>query len=113
MDKLTQYQQYIQELLTEYARDNRLEEGIETQLVFDTQRDHYQWSNVGWNGLHRVYHCIMHLDIKEGKIWLQQNLTDQDPAEELVKKAYPERILFWDYRLPTNVPILIMELPNK
>ncbi|MFO0210633.1 MAG: element excision factor XisI family protein, partial [Pseudanabaena sp.] len=28
--------------------------------------------------------CVMHFDIKDGKIWLQQNLTDQNPAEELV-----------------------------
>jgi hypothetical protein len=26
----------------------------------------------------------MHFDIKDGKIWLQQNLTDQNPAEELI-----------------------------
>jgi len=36
MDKLTKYRQYIQELLTEYARYDRLEEEIETQLIFDT-----------------------------------------------------------------------------
>jgi hypothetical protein len=28
---------------------------------------------------------VTHFDIKNGKIWLQQNLTDQNPAEELVK----------------------------
>ena len=89
MDKLTQYQQYIQELLTEYARDNRLEEGIETQLVFDTQRDHYQWSNVGWNGLHRVYHCIMHLDITA--------ISDQTHHEKAISKAQSR-----DHNVGTN-----------
>jgi len=29
----------------------------------------------------------MHFDIKEDKIWLQQNLTDQNPGSELVKKG--------------------------
>ena len=100
MDKLTKYRHYIQELLTEYARDDRLEEGVETQLIFDTQRDHYQWSNVGWNGLHRVYHCIMQFDIKEGKIWLQQNLTDQNPAEELVKKGVPRTDIILGLQAP-------------
>ncbi len=31
--------------------------------------------NIGWQGSDRVYRCMMHFDIKEGKIWLQQNLT--------------------------------------
>jgi hypothetical protein len=41
--------------------------------------------NVGWHQFNRVYRCIIHIDIKDGKVWLQQNLTDQDPAKELVK----------------------------
>jgi len=32
---------------------------------------------------------VIHIDIKDGKIWLQQNLTDQDPAVELVKMGVP------------------------
>jgi hypothetical protein len=60
----------------------------------------YQWSNVGWNGLHRVYHCIMQFDIKDGKIWLQQNLTDQNPAEELVKKGVPRTDIILGLQAP-------------
>jgi hypothetical protein len=36
-----------------------------------------------------VYDCVMHFDIKDGKVWLQQNMTDQDPAEELVGMGVP------------------------
>jgi XisI protein len=36
---------------------------------------------IGWNGLSRVYHSVMHFDIKDGKIWIQQNMTDVDLAE--------------------------------
>ena len=39
---------------------------------------------VGWNGLKRVYHSIMHFDIKDGKICIQQNMTDVDLAQELL-----------------------------
>lgn len=85
MDKITKYRECIQTLLTRYASDDVSDNEIEVQLVFDTQRDHYQWLNVGWLSLTRVYRCVIHFDIKDGKIWLQQNLTDQNPAEELVK----------------------------
>jgi XisI protein len=89
MDKITQYRKCIQTLLSQYAKDDVEDDEVEVQLIFDTDRDHYQWMNVGWEEFSRIYRCIIHFDIKEGKIWLQQNLTDQNPAEELVEMGVP------------------------
>ena len=89
MDKVTQYRKYVQTLLSQYAKDDISGDETEVQLIFDTERDHYQWTNVGWQHFNRIYRCIVHFDIKDGKIWLQQNLTDQNPAEELVEMGVP------------------------
>jgi XisI protein len=85
MDKVTQYRECVQTLLRQYAKDDVSSDEVEVQLIFDIERDHYQWMNVGWQEFNRIYRCIVHFDIKEGKIWLQQNLTDQNPAAELVE----------------------------
>lgn len=85
MDKVVQYQQFIQQLLKQYAQDDVVEDGVETQLVFDKEGHHYYWMNIGWDGNRRVYYSIVHFDIKDGKIWIQQNLTEADPAEDLVE----------------------------
>ncbi|MGB3293070.1 MAG: XisI protein, partial [Phormidesmis sp.] len=77
MDKVAEYQKAIQKLLTQYAQIETSNDEIEVQLIFDDERDHYQWMDVGWKGSTRVYRCIVHLDIRDGKVWLQQNLTDQ------------------------------------
>ncbi|MBD2214197.1 XisI protein [Nostoc linckia FACHB-104] len=90
MDKIAKYREYIQTLLTCYAHDDVDDKDIETLLIFDTERDHYQWMNVGWQEFDRIYRCVIPFDIKNGKIWLQQNLTDQNPAEELVKMEVPK-----------------------
>ncbi|BAY35098.1 XisI protein-like protein (plasmid) [Nostoc carneum NIES-2107] len=90
MDKIAKYRESIQKLLTYYANDDVDDKEIETLLIFDTERDHYQWMNVGWQEFERIYRCVIHFDIKNGKIWLQQNLTDQNPAEELVKMGVPK-----------------------
>ena len=45
--------------------------------------------NVGWQQFDRIYRCIMHIDIKDNKIWIQQNLTDQNPAEVLIGMGVP------------------------
>lgn len=45
---------------------------------------------VGWKGLKRVYYTILHFDIKDGKIWLQQNTTDIDVGQELLEMGIPK-----------------------
>lgn len=89
MAKIEQYRQYIQKLLMKYSSYQSSEEDIEVQLLFDTERDHYQILDIGWEGCDRIYNCVMHLDIKDGKIWIQRNTTDIRIAEELVEMGVP------------------------
>jgi hypothetical protein len=44
----------------------------------------YQVMNVGWDGNRRVHGCVLHLDIKDGKVWVQQNMTEMSIAQELM-----------------------------
>jgi rRNA processing protein Krr1/Pno1 len=83
MDKVTSYRRIVQELLSEYGGYKPHFPEIERQIIFDTERDHYQIVNSGWRNEERTYGCSLHLDIKNGKIWIQQNLTEIDVAGEL------------------------------
>ena len=74
------------------------------ELIFDTERDHYQWMNVGWEHLNRVYMTVIHFDIKNGKIWLQQNLTEENPAEDLVKMGVPREDIVLGLHPPYKRP---------
>lgn len=100
MDKITKYRDCVIKLLTSYASDDVSDNEVEVQLILDTQRDHYQWMNVGWQELNRIYRCVMHFDIKDGKIWLQQNLTDLNPAEELVEMGIPREDIVLGLQAP-------------
>lgn len=86
MDRLVVYREAIKQLLSSYhANDKRRgEDEWDSQLVFDEVRDRYLWLNVGWEGSKRIYFCVIHLEIRDGKVWLQQNSTDTDPAEALI-----------------------------
>jgi hypothetical protein len=46
--------------------------------------------NVGWDGHRRVYGCVLYLDIKQGKILIEQNMTEMRVAQELVEKGVPK-----------------------
>ncbi|MGK7954719.1 MAG: XisI protein [Crocosphaera sp.] len=84
MDKLEKYSSIIQKKFQEYAQFSQ-DEDIETELIFDTIRHHYQIVNVGWKNDNWIYGCILHLDIKNDKIWIQHNGTEIEIGEELVK----------------------------
>lgn len=90
MDRLEHYRKAIQRLLEQYSQFRTQDEDIENELFFDTTRDHYQLMSVGWEGLERIYHTVLHFDIKDGKIWLQQNTTDSDVGQELIDMGIPK-----------------------
>jgi ABC-type proline/glycine betaine transport system substrate-binding protein len=85
MDRLELYRESIKSFLKQYADsiNQHPEPGIEVELVFDADNDRYLLLDIGWEGKKRVHHCIFHFDIKDGKIWLQENNTDAEVDEEL------------------------------
>lgn len=85
MDRLTQYRQIIQKLLTEYAQGSPLGGDIESETIFDTNSDRYLLVDLGWNEQRRIYACLLHLEIREGKIWIQRNQTDCSLTEDLLQ----------------------------
>ncbi len=90
MATVDEYRQYIQNLLSERVKliwDNR----IQAQTIFDTERDHYQLVYVGWRGSKRLYGTVLHLDIIDGKIWIQQDGTEEGIANQLVELGVPKQ----------------------
>ncbi|MGH9848015.1 MAG: XisI protein [Blastocatellia bacterium] len=104
MDKLDLYRTYIQEILEEIAGYKAIPVEIETELVIDRTRDHYLLVNVGWRNLKRTYGNPIHLDIKDGKIWLQQDMTDYSIAEKLLEKGVPKEDIVLAFHAPYKRP---------
>ena len=100
MDKLEHYRTTLQQLLQDFAQLGNVDETVETQIIADTLRDHYQLVQVGWQEDWRIYGCILHLDIKDGKIWLQHNGTEDDIPAELVKMGIPKTDIVVGFHSP-------------
>jgi XisI protein len=100
MADLTQYRKTIQKLLQDYAALSRDDQEVETEIVCDIVGDHYQLVHVGWQNDRRVYGCILHLDIKGKKIWIQHNGTESDIAAELVAMGIPKTDIVIGFHSP-------------
>lgn len=104
MATLEHYRQCIQTILNKHGQFKPNYEEIDNELIFDTVHDHYQLMYVGWNGLKRVYYSIIHFDIKDGKIWIQQNMTDADLAQELENMGVPKEDIVLGLQPPYKRP---------
>lgn len=100
MDNLIVYRQAIQKILTDYASLSASGSGVDAQLLFDEQHDHYQLMYVGWENGRRVYGSIIHMDILGGKVWLQYNGTELDLAQELLDLGVAREDIVLGFRSP-------------
>lgn len=91
MEKTVKYRKAVTQLLSEYlAAGNQNNPDVEEYVSFDQERDHYQLMSIGWEKGRRVYFCILHFDIKNDKIWLQENNTDYDIIDQLGRLGVPK-----------------------
>lgn len=70
------------------------------EVIFDEVRDRYQVVHVGWSNKRRVYGCILHLDIKNGKIWIQHDGTEAGITNELMQRGVPREDIVLAFHSP-------------
>ena len=82
MDKAAQDGELVQEILRMQQLPAIYGE-IEVEKIFLPDQGHYQLMTVGWHGQHRIHGCVLHVDIKGGKIWnpaRRDRRGDRQPA---------------------------------
>ncbi|MGK7925393.1 MAG: XisI protein [Spirulina sp.] len=86
MDRLTHYRNAIEKVLGEYDRlsSQSCDPHPETCLVFDETRDHYLWLTVDWEGSKRHKYTHIHIRIKNEKIYIEEDWTEEGIATELI-----------------------------
>ena len=90
MDRVERYREAVQRVIREYASYRASHGQIETEAIIDREHDHYEVMHVGWHGARRVHGCVVHIDIKDGKVWLQYDGTSQPVADELIAAGVPQ-----------------------
>lgn len=103
VEHVEQYRQLIQQLLSQRAAQAQAQSRwaeYEVQTLFDTERDHYQLLHVGWRDTKRAFGCILHVDIKDGKIWIQHDGTETGIANQLVELGVPKQEIVLAFHEP-------------
>lgn len=100
MEKLEIYRNYIKELLLDCSQNQPAYGEIEVQTIFDVEGDHYQILHLGWHQKTWIHSCIIHIDIKDEKIWIQWNGTERDLAAELVDIGVEKKDIVIGFHTP-------------
>src|ERR1700682_4179370 len=89
MDQLDCYRAIVRRLIEEYASYKPAYGDIRTEAAVDREHDHYEVMQVGWKGDRRVHASIIHIDIRDGKVWIEYNGTDARLGEEVGAAGLP------------------------
>ena len=74
----------IQKIVEEHARLRYAFGEVDRIAVIDRTNDHYLLMIAGREKDSRVHGCIIHVDIVDGKFWIQRDGTEYGVAQELV-----------------------------
>ena len=90
MHRVDRYREIVRRVIEEYGRYKPSHGQIDCEVIVDPERDHYEVMHVGWDGVRRVHGCVIHVDILDGKVWVQYDGTNRPVAEELVAAGIPK-----------------------
>jgi len=84
MGRVDEYRRVIKGVLKRHAQIKYGHGDIERVAVVDGGQDSYLLLNVGWDDGRRVHSVVFHLRIRDGKIWVEDDWTEDGVASELV-----------------------------
>ena len=102
MDTLDNYRRVIEEVIIPYTQIPYSYGVIECKTVFDKENDSYLLITIGWDGAKRIHGCLVHLDIIDGKIWVQRDDTEDGVTYELEAAGIPKDKIVLGFH-PQNV----------
>src|SRR5689334_5587022 len=86
---LTQFREVIKDVLQEYSEPKPAYGDIEVELILDEVHDHYELSYIGWDNYKRIHGSVVHVDIKDDKVWVQHDGTEEGFANRLLEAGIP------------------------
>lgn len=100
MDPLSMVRQAVESVLNVYTRIPYAHGELRCEALFDRERDRYALVSLGWNAGKRVHFLLVHLDIVDGKVWIEKDNTEDGIAPELVQAGIPKSQIVLAFRPP-------------
>jgi hypothetical protein len=100
MDTLNQYRCLLERILEEYTVIPYAHSDLHCDALFDRERDRYALITHGWDGQRHVHYTLVHVEIRNGKIWIHQDGTEDGIATELMAAGVPKEDIVLAFHPP-------------
>jgi XisI protein len=101
MDKLNKYRRIISKIIEKQASYKASTGVIDEYAICDNKTDNYILFNVGWhNSGRRQFGYPIHIRIKDGKVLVEWDGTNQSIVEQLIDAGIDENDIVWNFDRP-------------
>lgn len=102
MDRLEPYRSVVRRLLGEHLEYGQKDTQVETVGIFDDSGGNYLLIEVDWQHPRRIYSVVIHVHLKEEKIWIEQDWTEKGIAQELIEAGVPKEVIKLGFQPPES-----------
>lgn len=75
---------------------------MSAKTVFDEVSDVYLVVVEGWQDVRRLHGCLVHIEIKGDKIWVQQDGTEDGVVGDLLAAGIPKECIVLGFKSPSS-----------
>jgi hypothetical protein len=75
--------QLLEEILTTYANIPYAHGDLQGQTIFDREHGRYLLLTIGWDGIKRVHSTVVDVELRDQKIWIHRDGTEDGIATDL------------------------------
>jgi hypothetical protein len=102
MDRLKRYRGLVKDHIRRVAElvHRNQEPEVQTFCIFDDDRDQYLLLRTGWDGNRRIRGISIYVRLHAGKIWVEEDRTDDGIVNALLKTGVPASDLVLGFLSP-------------
>jgi XisI protein len=104
MDRLDRYRQIIRAVLKPYADISYANVEVKNRAAFDVETDQYIILSEGWENTQHLHGVLIHVEIMDGKVWIQMDGTEDGIAQELIQSGIPKEDIVLGFHEPSIRP---------
>jgi len=101
VDALEPERHLVERILCECARFYASKD-VRTLTLFDRSHDQYLLLNEGWDGFKRIPYTWVHVELRDGKFWIQQDGTQDGIAVDLMSAGVPKERIVLAFHHPSR-----------
>ncbi|MBI3946619.1 MAG: XisI protein [Armatimonadetes bacterium] len=89
MDRVEEYKGIIRRIISDYARWKPSYGEVIVEAICTDEAGHYELIYSGWHEHRRIHGTVIHIDVRDGKVWVQHDGTEDGVTDELTRAGIP------------------------